>query len=140
MTNADPSRAPGPAASEPDRAIPILPARSIEATAAFYRALGFAGGAHSADPGYAILRRGTTELHFFHHPALVPADSWAGCYIRVADVADWARRFASSGLGLPAHGIPRFEPPEDKPWGLRELALVDPDGNLVRVGQVLAAS
>jgi hypothetical protein len=27
---------------------------------------------------------------------------------------------------------------EDKPWGLREFALVDPDGNLVRIGQVMA--
>jgi catechol 2,3-dioxygenase-like lactoylglutathione lyase family enzyme len=24
---------------------------------------------------------------------------------------------------------------EDKPWGMRELALVDPDGNLIRAGQ-----
>jgi hypothetical protein len=27
---------------------------------------------------------------------------------------------------------------EDKPWGLREFALVDPEGNLVRIGQVMA--
>jgi hypothetical protein len=27
---------------------------------------------------------------------------------------------------------------EDKPWGLREFALVDPDGNLIRVGQIIA--
>jgi hypothetical protein len=25
----------------------------------------------------------------------------------------------------------------DKPWGLREFALVDPDGNLLRIGQVI---
>ena len=27
---------------------------------------------------------------------------------------------------------------EDKPWGLREFALVDPEGDLVRIGQVMA--
>jgi hypothetical protein len=26
---------------------------------------------------------------------------------------------------------------EDKPWGLREFAVVDPDGNLIRIGQVI---
>jgi len=27
---------------------------------------------------------------------------------------------------------------EDKPWGLREFAVIDPDGNLIRIGQVIA--
>ncbi len=26
---------------------------------------------------------------------------------------------------------------EDKPWGLREFAVVDPDGKLLRIGQVI---
>jgi hypothetical protein len=26
---------------------------------------------------------------------------------------------------------------EDKPWGLREFAVIDPDGNLLRIGQLL---
>lgn len=118
-----------------DLAIPILPSRSIDATVAFYRRLGFEGGPHGFDPQYAILRCGTLELHFFEHPQLVPADSFAGCYLRVQDVDSLHRRFAAHPL--PSQGIPRLEPPEDKPWGLREFALLDPDGNLLRVGQVL---
>ena len=27
---------------------------------------------------------------------------------------------------------------EDKPWGLREFAILDPDGNLLRIGQVIS--
>jgi hypothetical protein len=27
---------------------------------------------------------------------------------------------------------------ENKPWGLREFAIVDPDGNLLRIGQIIA--
>ena len=27
---------------------------------------------------------------------------------------------------------------EDKPWGLREFAIVDADGNLLRIGQIIA--
>lgn len=26
---------------------------------------------------------------------------------------------------------------EDEPWGLREFAVVDPDGSLLRIGQVI---
>jgi catechol 2,3-dioxygenase-like lactoylglutathione lyase family enzyme len=118
-----------------DLAIPILPSRSIPATTAFYARLGFEGGAHAFDPGYAILRRGAVELHFFSHPALVPADSWAGCYIRVADVDAFHR--ACLPAGLPARGIPRMDSLEDKTWGLREFAIVDEDGNLLRIGQVI---
>jgi hypothetical protein len=44
---------------------------------------------------------------------------------------------AFSAAGLPGQGIPRLDRLENKPWGLREFALVDADGNLVRVGQVI---
>jgi hypothetical protein len=27
---------------------------------------------------------------------------------------------------------------EDKPWGLREFAILDPDGNLLRIGQAIS--
>lgn len=118
-----------------DLAIPILPSRSVAATVAFYQRLGFAGGAHASDSGYAILRRGAIELHFFSHPSLVPAESFAGCYLRVADVDRMHRDMSSSDL--PRTGIPRMDRLEDKPWGLREFAVVDPDGNLLRIGQVI---
>jgi catechol 2,3-dioxygenase-like lactoylglutathione lyase family enzyme len=119
-----------------DLAIPILPSRCVRETIAFYRRLGFEGGAHGFDRGYAILRRGSVELHFFTHKELVPAESSAGCYIRVTDVESFYRACSSSQL--PRTGIPRMEGLEDKPWGLREFAVIDPDGNLVRIGQVHA--
>lgn len=118
-----------------DLAIPILPSRSISATVTFYTRLGFEGGAHEFDPNYAILRRGAIELHFFTHKTLVPSESSAACYIRVTDVESFYRSCLDSQL--PRHGIPRMEVLEDKPWGLREFAIVDPDGNLIRVGQIL---
>ncbi len=42
---------------------------------------------------------------------------------------------AFGGPGLPRVGIPRLEPVEDKPWRMREFALIDEDGNLVRIGR-----
>jgi len=119
-----------------DLAIPTLPCRSVSATVAFYKRLGFDGGAHESNGRYAILRRGAVELHFFTDEELVPADSSAGCYIRVLDVEEIFGSFSSSQL--PGMGIPRMDSLEDKPWGLREFAVDDPDGNLLRIGQVIA--
>ena len=121
---------------ECDLAIPTLPCRSVAAAVAFYKRLGFEGGAHEHNGDYAILRRGAVELHFFTHKELVPADSSAGCYIRVLDVESVYRSFSSSQL--PRAGIPRMDTLEDKPWGLREFAVVDPDGNLLRIGQIIS--
>jgi catechol 2,3-dioxygenase-like lactoylglutathione lyase family enzyme len=114
-------------------AIPILPCSSINATTEFYHRLGFEGGAHALNSDYAILLRGTLELHFFTHKELVPANSFAGCYLRVLNVEDIYTACLINNL--PKTGIPRMEPLEDKPWGLREFAIDDPDGNLLRIGQ-----
>lgn len=118
-----------------DLAIPTLPSRSILATVNFYHRLGFEGGAHQFNRDYAILKRGAVELHFFEHQALVPEDSSAGCYIRVMDVQSVYQSFVSSNL--PRTGIPRMDILEDKPWGLREFAVIDLDGNLLRIGEVI---
>ncbi len=119
-----------------DLAIPTLPCRSVNATVEFYKRLGFEGGAHEFNGDYAILCRGTVELHFFTHRELVPAESSSGCYVRVLDVESVYLSFSSSQL--PRAGIPRMDTLEDKPWGLREFAVVDPDGNLLRIGQVIS--
>ena len=120
---------------EHDIAIPILPSRFVNDTLAFFRRLGFDGKILGHPYSYAILRRGTVELHFFTHEELRPAESNAGCYIRVSDVESIYRDFALAEL--PRRGIPRQDALEDKPWGMREFAIVDPDGNLLRIGQTL---
>jgi catechol 2,3-dioxygenase-like lactoylglutathione lyase family enzyme len=118
--------------------IPILPSRDLVETRAFYERLGFETGYWSLAQGYAILGRGGLRLHFFAHPELAPGDNYAGCYWRVADAR--ALFLECQALGLPRHGIPRLVDIEDKPWGMREFALVDASGNLVRVGQELESA
>jgi catechol 2,3-dioxygenase-like lactoylglutathione lyase family enzyme len=112
---------------------PILPARDIAAADAFWQGLGFY--TVYSDAEYLLMKREGAEVHFFHHPGLEPATNDHGAYLRPSDVnaldAEWAT------LDLPPTGIPRFERAADKPWGMRELALVDPDGNLIRAGQEL---
>lgn len=117
-----------------DVAIPQLPSRSIEKTLAFYARLGFDG---EAVPGhaYAILVRGSVEIHFFLHETLRPEESAFSCYLRVQDVDTIYKAF--SAASLPGKGIPLMEPLENKPWGMREFAVIDEDGTLVRVGQEL---
>lgn len=117
-----------------DLAIPKLPSRSLPRTLAFYERLGFEGRLLEGG-SYLIVTRGALELHFFPHPDVVPADSWAGCYLRVLDVD--AAYLDFSQARLPSQGIPRMDAVEDKPWGMREFAVIDEDGNLVQVGTPL---
>jgi catechol 2,3-dioxygenase-like lactoylglutathione lyase family enzyme len=121
--------------SNQDIAIPQLPSRSIQRTLAFYKQLGFEGEIVSPNNDYAIIERGSLEIHFFLHEALVPEESSFSCYLRVQDVESIYSAF--SAAGLPNRGIPRMERLEDKPWGMREFAVIDQDGTLIRVGQVL---
>ncbi|MBL9171455.1 MAG: VOC family protein [Verrucomicrobiales bacterium] len=118
-----------------DLAIPILPSRSVSDTLRFYRQFGFEGKLCGPGHSYAILTRGTVEIHFFTHTELRPAESFAGCYIRVLDADAIYQSFSSASL--PRKGIPRLDALEHKPWGMKEFALVDPDGNLLRIGQVV---
>lgn len=115
---------------------PILPARDLAATRAFYERLGFAtaGWWPQAFGGYAIMVRGAIELHFFAFPDLAPPESYAQCYWRVDDVDALHAEFVR--LGLSPAGMPRLAAVADTPWGTREFALVDPNGTLVRVGPI----
>jgi catechol 2,3-dioxygenase-like lactoylglutathione lyase family enzyme len=119
-----------------DLAFPVLPARDIAATEAFYAACGFRTRGRWDDLGYLIVQRESMELHFFSHKALDRFRSDHGAYLRVADARALHDRL--SELALPADGIPRLTALEEKPWGMLEFALVDPDGNLLRVGQPVA--
>jgi len=120
---------------EPGVAIPILPACDLAETRAFYERLGFlvAGWWPEDFGGYAILVKGDLMMHFFAYAGLSPLENYAQCYWRVKDVD--ALHAECAKAGLPRLGTPRLEGVEDKPWNMREFAIVDPNGNLIRVGQ-----
>ncbi|MCU0906735.1 MAG: VOC family protein, partial [Rhodobacteraceae bacterium] len=114
---------------------PILPSRDTAVTEAFYARIGFETDFMDAD--YLLMTRDGAEVHFFHAPALDPATNDHGAYLRPSDVDAFSDQVAA--LGLPHDmGFPRFQPAEDKPWGMREAALWDTDGNLIRAGQEIA--
>ena len=121
----------------PGISIPILPSRDLLETRAFYERLGFQTPGWWPDTfgGYAILRRGDLAMHFFKFPELSPLENYGQCYWRVEDVDALYNEFQKAGI--PKSGTPRLDAIEDRPWGMREFAIVDPNGNLVRVGQEL---
>jgi catechol 2,3-dioxygenase-like lactoylglutathione lyase family enzyme len=117
---------------------PILPSRDLGATSAFYARLGFEQAGLWPDE-YLIVSRGEVGLHFFLSSQLDPWSSDAGCYLYVEDADAVFAEFAR--LGLPGSGIPRLHgAPQDTDYGLREFAVVDPDGNLLRIGSFIADS
>src|SRR5262245_26198500 len=119
-----------------ERPEPVLPSRNLDETRAFYRRLGFTPWFDGRSwAGYELMSRGNLVVHFFEKPDLIPAQSESGCYWRVTDADRLYERCAA--LGLPSDGIPRLTPPCDQPWGMREFVLVDPSGNLVRIGHDL---
>lgn len=115
-----------------DKAIPQLPAISMERTIVFYERLGFGLRSVSLGGDYAIANRGNLEIHFFLHQAVDPSESAFGCYFRVVNADLLYSEFHS--LGLPTEGIPRITTIEDKPWGMREFAIIDENGSLIRIG------
>ena len=119
-----------------ERPEPILPSRDLDETRSFYEKLGFVPwfrGQRHAD--YEIVSRGHLVVHFYAHRELSPSTNESGCYWRVRDADRLYAEFAE--LGLPREGIPRLTRPQNAPWGMREFALVDPSGNLVRIGHDL---
>lgn len=114
---------------------PILPSRDLAATSGFYSRLGFKEA--GLWPGeYLIVMRGEVGLHCFHSPDTDPFTSIAGCYLYVADADALFAEFER--LALPTSGIPRLHgAPKDSDYGLREFALVDSDGNLLRIGSFI---
>jgi hypothetical protein len=110
------------------RALPLLASADLDATWAFYSALGFTsrGAAHD-EWDYLIIEYDGGELHFAG-PVLgerVPGS----CFVYADDIdavyADWTARAADAA---------RFTPLQHTNYGMRAFTMFDPDGNEVRVG------
>jgi len=115
------------------RPVPILPMSDPAATQELYGRLGFqvVDATPDGQAPYLIAERDGAELHFFHWPEVDPLRSGFQCYLEVDDVDAVYAEWASQVPGREGH--PRVAAPEDKPWGLREMAFVDGDGTLLRL-------
>lgn len=116
-----------------DHATPNLPSRDLDATTDFYAALGLV--ATYRDPGWLILERGTLKLEFFPDPGMDPASTAASCCLRLDDVDAMYAACVAAGLPVTHLGWPRVHPPKVEDSGMRIGALIDGDGNLLRLVQ-----
>jgi hypothetical protein len=108
---------------------PVLPVRDLSAAQAHYAALGFDVHVYGHGTGSGHARRGAVDLHMTQVGDLLdPKTTLVSVYLYVDDAdalyAEW------SAADVPG----RLVAPEDREYGLREGAHVDPDGNLLRFG------
>ena len=84
--------------------------------------------------GWAFLSRGACRLRLGDCPDAVPmsrtADHSWFAYLHVRDARELFRDFVSQGVEI-------WHPIADKPWGMREFAIVTPDGHRIVFGEDL---
>ena len=115
-------------------AVPILPSRDLRETLVFYEALGFENrGAPPEEWDYLILGRGDLWLHFFLDPDVDPLSTASGCYLYVDDADALHAQWVTTVVADASTGS-RVVAPVTTDYGMREFAVVDRSGNLVRVG------
>jgi catechol 2,3-dioxygenase-like lactoylglutathione lyase family enzyme len=120
-----------------EHAVPILLSRDLNETLAFYEALGFENrGAPPDDWDYLIIGRGHIELHFVGDPSVDPLSSASMCYLYVDDATALHEHWRHAVTPDAATGS-RIEEPVDTDYGMREFAVVDRNGNLLRIGSPL---
>jgi len=109
------------------RAVPVLASLDIEATQRFYaEKLGFTAVARY--PDYGIVERNGVQIHFWlTDDADIPKAT--SCRVDVDGVDQLYEEMNTSGVVHP-NG-----PLTDQPWGLREFAVLDGDGNMIKFGQ-----
>lgn len=106
------------------RAVPIIPARSIQASAEFYRdQLEFE--IKFAESDYGIVARDTVEIHLWGPSGIEPADSDTMLRVEVDDLDVLYQECGRRDLVHPN------APLHDEPWGTREFAILDLDGHLI---------
>jgi uncharacterized glyoxalase superfamily protein PhnB len=105
-------------------AVPIVPAREVEASAGWYRdRLGF--DVFHTELEYGIVGRGETWIHFWGPSGIEPEQSNTMIRVGVRGIDELYEHCRAEGIVHPN------APLEEQPWGFREFAVCDHDGNLV---------
>lgn len=108
----------------------FVPAQDFALSRRFYQDLGFTVA--WSDDDLAYIRHGDSSflLQNFYNP------EHAGNFMMhmlVEDVDAWWDHIEKQELAK-KYGV-KAEPPEDRPWGLRDFIIVDPTGVLWRIAQ-----
>ena len=76
---------------------------------------------------YVIVGRDGCELHFYACDNPLTAQN-TSCYVRTSSTQAPYLEFKGRGADI--------KPPEDRPWGMKELYVIDPLGNLLKFGEL----
>lgn len=111
-------------------AVPVLASLNIDKTVAFYQTkLGFDRVGYK-DKDYAVVCRDKIEIHFWKCTNKIHPQN-TSCYIRVKDVDGLYEEMKQAGVVHP-NG-----PLTNQPWNIREFAILDEDGNMIKFGENL---
>jgi len=121
--------------------IPVFPSSGFDGTAAFYGHLEFSEVSRFGD-NYLILKHDLgMELHFYGAGSVKPRTNDHAVYVRFSTAAEvdalytrWNGLANTPAFARVAGKIGRLNAPVDADYGLREFALLDHDGNLLRLG------
>ena len=110
-----------------DFAVPSLPMRDVQETRVFYKRLGFVC-AHEQPPPDSFLYMVRNGVYVQFYIA-------SGVDVRLIDhvFSVYVDDLDATYAAFKAAGPDTLMPIEHKPWGFPEFALVDPNGNLMRV-------
>jgi len=111
----------------------FVPASDFEFSKRFYRELGFNLPWSSDELAYLYAGNCSFLLQNIHGR---PVRDPFMMHLLVEDVASWWQYVGEQRLAE-RYGV-HTEPPEDKPWGVREFVLADPSGVIWRIGTSLA--
>jgi hypothetical protein len=116
---------------------PGMPSADIARTAAHYRRLGFTvtapGRPDVAGADFIIAERDDIALHFALKPEHDPATTATWVYITVEDADALAAELTAAGLDQGRRA-------RDTDYRMREVAHLDPDGNLLLFGSPAPAA
>lgn len=84
--------------------------------------------------GWSFLSRGQCQVRMGHCPGIEPMSrvsdhSWIA-YWRITGAREHYHELVSKGVSI-------WHPLQDKPWGMREFAIVTPDGHRIVFGEEL---
>lgn len=109
-------------------AVPVLASLNIDKTVKFYQEkLGF-DRVGWKDKNYAVIGRDKIEIHFWKCNNKIHPEH-TSCYIRVKDVDQLYEEMKQAGVVHPNGPI------ANKPWNIREFAILDEDGNMIKFGE-----
>ena len=111
--------------------IPKLPMRNKAITREFYLTqLGFKDIGIADFEGYLILQKDNIEIHFFEFKELDIKENYGQVYIRTNEIEKFYQSLLDNKITIHKAGHL-----QNKPWGQKEFAMLDPDNNLLTFGQ-----